>query len=170
MDKKQHANYVPFIVLGLSTGSSRSATPTSSTSSSQETVTTTEYPALTRNESTSEEVPENLSNGPAETANTYKNDDDVDVQGNLSHDLPEWLQEYEGNLVDASVPEHRNASSSSHELPAEPLVKVVSGKHSILLTSRRTEIAIFAWETRLQGLLAEDARVQSCLERKLSVI
>ena len=28
-------------------------------------------------------------------------------------------------------PEHRDASSSSHELPSEPRAKVVSGKHSI---------------------------------------
>ena len=30
-----------------------------------------------------------------------------------------------------SVPEHRDASSSSQELPSEPRAKVVSGKHSI---------------------------------------
>ena len=35
------------------------------------------------------------------------------------------------NLVDESVAEHRDASSSSHELPSEPRAKVVSGKHSI---------------------------------------
>ena len=33
-----------------------------------------------------------------------------------------------------------------------------------LLTSRRTEIATSAWEPRLQGLLAENALVQSCQE------
>ena len=56
---------------------------------------------------------------------------DVDVQGNLSHDLPKWLQEFKGNLVDESVPEHRDASSSSHELLSEPRAKVVSVKHNI---------------------------------------
>ena len=35
------------------------------------------------------------------------------------------------NLVDESVPEHRDASSSSHELPTEPRAKVVRGKHSL---------------------------------------
>ena len=54
-----------------------------------------------------------------------------EVQGNLSHDLPEWLEEFKENLVDESVPEHRDASSSSHELPSGPRAKVVSGKHSI---------------------------------------
>ena len=46
-----------------------------------------------------------------------KNDDDEEVRGHLSHDLPEWLQEFRNGLVDESVPEHRDASSSSHELP-----------------------------------------------------
>ena len=45
----------------------------------------------------------------------------------LSLDLPEWLQEFKHGLVDESVPEHRDASSSSHELPMEPRAKVVSG-------------------------------------------
>ena len=33
--------------------------------------------------------------------------------------------------MDASVPEHRDAPSSSHELPSGPRAKVVSDKHSI---------------------------------------
>ena len=45
----------------------------------------------------------------------------------MSHDLPEWLQEFTHGLVDESVPEHRDASSSSHELPLEPRAKAVSG-------------------------------------------
>ena len=101
------ANYVPFIVPGLSTSSSSSSSPTSPTSSSQEAVTPTEHPAPTRSESMSEEV-----------------------RGNSSHDLLDWLEEFKDNLVDESVPEHRDASSSSHELPSEPRAKVVSGKHS----------------------------------------
>ena len=86
------ANFVPIVVRVLSTSSSKSSSPTSPTFSSQDTVTPTEYPASTRSVSTSEEV-----------------------QGNLSHDLPEWLQEFRHGLVDQSVPEHRDASSSSHE-------------------------------------------------------
>ena len=35
------------------------------------------------------------------------------------------------NLLDERVPEHRDASSSSQELPSEPRAKVVLGKHSI---------------------------------------
>ena len=100
------ANCVPFVFPGLSTSSSSSSSPTSPTSSSRETVTRTEYPASTRSEIISAEV------------------------GNSSHDLPEWPEDFN---VDESVPEHRDASSSSHELLSEPRAKVVSGKHSIFI-------------------------------------
>ena len=61
--------------------------------------------------------------------------DNEEVRGNSSHDLPEWLEQFKDNLVDESVPEHRDASSSSRELPSEPRAKVVSGKHSIFTHS-----------------------------------
>ena len=44
--------------------------------------------------------------------------------------MPDWLQEFKHGLVDESVPEHRDASSSSHELPLEPRARVASGKRS----------------------------------------
>ena len=50
-----------------------------------------------------------------------------EVRGSSSHDLPEWLEEFKKK----SVPEHQNASFSSHELPSKPASKSVSGKHSI---------------------------------------
>ena len=125
------ANCVPIVALVLSTSSSSSSSPTSPTSSSQETIIPTEYPASTRSESLSEEVRGNSSHGPAETENPNKNDDKEEVRGNSSHDLPEWLEEFKDNLVDESVPEHRDAASSSHELPSGPRAKVVSGKQSI---------------------------------------
>ena len=83
-----------------------------------------------------------------------KHDDNVDVQGNLSHDLPEWLLEITGNLVDESVPEHRDGSSSSHELPPEPRAKVVSGKHSIFThfpKDRNCNICLRTKITRASG-------------------
>ena len=92
----------------------------------------TEHPASTRSENISEERQGNMSHGQAETENQNKNDDSEEVRGNLSHDLPEWLQEFRHGLADESVPEHRDASSSSYELPSEPRAKVVSGKHSFL--------------------------------------
>ena len=71
------AKYVPFV---LSTSSSTSSSPSSRVSSSQESVTRTEHPPSTRSESMSEEV-----------------------HGSLSHDLPEWLQDFKHGLVDESV-------------------------------------------------------------------
>ena len=59
------ANYVPIVVLGLSTGSSSSPTPSSPTSSPQETVTPTEHPASARSESTSSIVRVSPSHEPA---------------------------------------------------------------------------------------------------------
>ena len=123
-------NYVPFVVPGVSTSSSTSSSPTSPTSSSQDTVTTTEHPATERSESMSVEVQGNLSHEPTETENPHKNDDE-ELQSDQLQDVPDWLQEFRHGLVDESVPEHRDASSSSHELPLEPRAKVVSCKHSI---------------------------------------
>ena len=55
--------------------------------------------------------------------------------------VPEWLEEIEDSLADESVPEHRDASGSSHELPLKPRANVVSGKRTAFLpTSRKTEI------------------------------
>ena len=63
--------------------------------------------------------------------------------------MPEWVQEFQYGLVDESVPEHRDTSSSSHEFPLEPRAKVVlgSGKHSV---------------RKQRGLLAADELVQWC--------
>ena len=45
--------------------------------------------------------------------------------------MPDWLQEFKHGLVDESVPEHRDTSSSSHELPLELRAKVVPSEHNI---------------------------------------
>ena len=124
------ANYVPFVVSGLSTSSSSSSSPTSPTSSSQEAVSPTQHPASIRSKNMSDQVRGDSSRGPTETENPNKNDD-KEVRGNPLPDLPEWLEEFTENLVDDSVPEHRDASSSSLELLSEPRAKVVSCKHSI---------------------------------------
>ena len=124
-DKKIHcdtSNHVTFVVPGLSTSSSTLST--SPTSSSQETVIDTEIPS-TRSESTSEEslAQEDPLQRSAEFENPKKNDDKEEVRGNLSHDLTEWLHEFRHGLVDESVPEHRDAYSSSQELPLKPRAK-----------------------------------------------
>ena len=56
--------------------------------------------------------------------------------------MPDWQQEFKHGLVGEGVPEHRVASSSSHELPLEPRAKVVPSKHNIFITSRETGIAM----------------------------
>ena len=105
------------------------ATPISSTSSSQDSVFDvcryTENPATERSGSTSEEL-----RGHAaffnKTENTNKNEGHEEVQSNLLHDLPDWLQEFRENLVDESsppepernpAPKDQDTSSSSHESP-----------------------------------------------------
>ena len=94
-------------------------------------MTITEHPATERSESMSVDVQGNLSHEPAETENPNKIDDNEELQSDQLQDVPDWLQEFRHGLEDESVPEHRDAFSSSHELPLEPRAQVVSGKHSI---------------------------------------
>ena len=84
-------------------------------------------------------------------------EDDEELQGGTLRDLRDWLLEFREHLVDESVPEHRDASSSSYELPSEPRANVVSGKHSIFThfpkdrncdTCRRTKITRAACRKR----------------------
>ena len=92
----------------------------------------------------SDEVRGDSSRGPVETENPNKNDNE-EVRRDPPRGLPEWLEEFKEHLVCGSVPQHRDGSSSSHELQSEPRAKVVSGKPSVFfLTSRWTEIAISA--------------------------
>ena len=66
------------------------------------------------------------------TKTKIENKDNERVRRDPLRDLPEWFQEFTENLVDDSVPEHRDAlASPSRELSSEPRAKVVSGKHSI---------------------------------------
>ena len=71
-----------------------------------------------------------------------KNGEPEEVQREISHELPDWLQEFKENLVDESTsteprgnPEQgsQDTSKSSHELPMEPRATVEpdSGKHSV---------------------------------------
>ena len=124
--KKIHcdtSNYVPFVVPGLSTSSSLSSTSL--------TVTDTEIPATRRRSGSTDELARgDPLHESAEIENTNKNDDE-ELQSDELQGLPDWLQEFKHGLVDESVPEHRDASSSCHELPSEPRAKVVPSKHNI---------------------------------------
>ena len=66
---------------------------------------------------------------------TNKNGDG-EVQSDLWHDLPDWLQEFRENLVGESIPleplgdpspGHRDTSSSARELPMESRAQVEAG-------------------------------------------
>ena len=47
-------------------------------------------------------------------------------------EIQEWLQEFEENLVDDRVPEHRDShASSSHEPSTEPTRSADLGKHNV---------------------------------------
>ena len=102
------SNYVPFVVPGLSTSSSTTPTPTSSSSSSQDSAFDanryTENPVQVRSGSTSEELRGNPLPKPTETENKNKNEGREEVQNDLLHDLPDWLQDFIENLVDERSP------------------------------------------------------------------
>ena len=123
-----------FVVPGLSASSSSTTpSPTSPSSSSQDSVFDvnryTENPVPERSGGTSEERS-------TETENKNKNGGREEVQSDLLHDLPDWLQDFRENLADEStstepwgnpVPKDRVTSSSSHELPMESRAKSGTG-------------------------------------------
>ena len=84
-------------------------------------------------ETRSSETSEELLNKPTKTPKPNKNENHEQVLGDQYHsDIPEWLQEFKENLVDDSVPEHRDShASSSHELSLEPTSSADLGKHSV---------------------------------------
>ena len=133
---KCNTDYVPLVVPGPSASSSSSATLTSPTPLPQEAVTPTQHPASTRSDSTGciEAAWGDPSLGPAETENPNENRDDYGAQGDPLRDLPDWFEEFTENVVDGSVPEHKETPASSSRESASVL----------LLTSRRTEIATSA--------------------------
>ena len=119
--------------------------PTSSSSSSQDSVFDvnryTENPVPERSGSTSEELRGDPLHESTETENKNKNGESEEEQSDMSHELPDWLQEFSENLVDESTSEpwgnpeqgSQDTSKSSQELPMEPRAKVerCSGKLSV---------------------------------------
>ena len=88
-------------------------------------------------------------------------------------EIPEWLQEFRGNLVDDVIPlQGGSHASSSHEASLEPTTKRSAdlGKHSVfILTILKTKIAKSVRRPKLQGLRAEDARAKPYLELTILV-
>ena len=138
--------YVPCVVLGSSVScSSTTPSPTSPSSSSQDSVFDvnryTENPVPERSGSMSEELLGDPLHESTETENKNKNEEREEVQRDISHEVPDWLQEFLENSFDDSTstepwgnPEQgsQDTSKSSHELPMEPRAKVRLGssKHS----------------------------------------
>ena len=101
------SNYVPFVVPGLSASSSSTPSPTSPSSSSQDTVFDlnkyTENPVQERSGSTSGELQGNPLHETTEIENKNKNGESEEVQRDISDELPDWRQEFRENLVDEST-------------------------------------------------------------------
>ena len=96
----------------------------------------TENPEPKRSGSTSEELRGNPLHKSTETENKNKNEDSEEVQRGISHELPDWQQDFRENLVHERSrtepwgnPEQgsQDTSKSSHELPMDPRAKVEPG-------------------------------------------
>ena len=150
-----------------------SCASTSSTSVSQDSVgdDPTPRPATTARRTTRSRALGDQLRDYKETKNKNKNKDIRRARRSPQHDLPEWLEELTEHLVDeeASASSEAPASISREPLHQQHSIKVVSGKHSILFTSRKTEIAKSARGTKLQGLLVESVRVIKYFEQKTLV-
>ena len=92
----------------------------------------------------SDRVRGDASRGPVETENQTKMMTTKEVLGNSSRDLLEWLEEFKDNLVDESVPEHRDASSSSREHLQSREQTWYRVSTAFLIVLRTTEIATSA--------------------------
>ena len=103
------SNFVPFVVPVVHEFLT-TPTPTSSSSSSQDSVFDisryTENPALERSGSMSEKLRGNPLHKPTETENKNRNE-------GLSHELPDFLQEFRKNLVDERSPLEPQANPES---------------------------------------------------------
>ena len=95
----------------------------------------------------------NSSRGPAETEHPNKNDDNEEVRSDPLRDLPKWLEEFKDNLVDDSVPEHLDASSSSHKLSTEPRAKLVSREHNIISLPEGPKLRYLLENQNCEGFL-----------------
>ena len=151
-------NFVPIVVLGLSSSSSGSSStsrtpsrqeshcsPSSSSSSSSPTV--SEIQTREREDQTESDIsPVPVSttvdersgrpddNQANKIPKTNKKESKREQSDPLCSEIPEWLQEFRENLVDDEIPVHGDShASSSHEASLEPIFKRREdlGKHSV---------------------------------------
>ena len=88
-----------------------------------------------------------------------KNEGHEEVQSDLLHEWPDWLQEFRENLVGESSPSepwrnlalgHRDTSSFSHELPMESRANVEPGSGKLSVFTH------FPKDPKLQYLLEDE--------------
>ena len=91
----------------------------------------------------------------------------------MCSEIPEWLQEFRGNLVDDEIPVHGGShASSSHEALQSPRLREVWiwVNTQFILTSLETEIARSVRGPKLQEPRAEDALPEPYLVQKTLMI
>ena len=156
------ANYVPLVVPGLSTSSSSSSSPASPTSSSQEAVNPTEFPASTRSEcewgSTGKPVrldqEKRKNQRKMMTTRKYEATRRMICQsGHRSSGTVWWMTVFLNAETHTPV-----LLMNFHQSRQQKWYRVST---AFLLTYRRTEIAMSAWEPKLLGLREENALVRS---------
>ena len=149
-------NFVPIVVPGLSSSSSGSSStsktpPRQQSHSSSSSSTSSSSPTVS--EIQTREREERIDISPVQVSNSVgdrsgqpdetqanktpkpnKKETTIELGDPLYSEIPEWLQEFRGNLVDDEVAEHRDShASSSHEVSLEPTFKRSEdlGKHSV---------------------------------------
>ena len=159
-------NFVPIVVLGLSTSSSSNLPSSTSTTPSRQEI---DHPTSSLSSSTSPPVTSSTVSSES-VARQEREDpcgiDSYPVTVSSKHverqerrdpfcsEILEWLQEFRENLVDDRDPEHRDShTSSSHEVSLEPTSKRSAdlGKHSVYThfpTDRYCEICQRTESTR----------------------
>ena len=119
-----------------------------------------ETPVSERSAGTNEELRGDPLHEFTENENQNKHRESKEVQRDISHELPNWLQELRENLVDESTstepwgnPEQgsRNTSSSSHEPPMESRAQVepASGEQSVYTHFPRDPTVEICLKTKL---------------------
>ena len=97
----------------------------------------------------------------------------IERGNSLNSEIPEWLQDFRGNLVDDEIPVHEDSHATSHEVSLEPTSnrREDLGKHSVFffLISLKTELAGSVRGPKLQGPHAEDAMAEPYLEPQILV-
>ena len=138
-------NFVPIVVPGLSSSSSGSSSTSktplkqeshslSSSSSSSSSPTVSEIQIREREDGNKSDIsPVQVSNS-VDDRSGQTDETMIDRGNSLNSEIPEWLQEFRGNLVDDEILlQGGSYASSSHEVSLEPVCKRREdlGKHSV---------------------------------------